>query len=147
MNILNKTYREALTNVKNFSALSSCRYLDFPNNSKEIGLHNMQTYFDYYNKIVLAGFKYRPRGDYILVANILNCLSSIKSYLNRKKREIENKDIVGVCKTDLQKIFSKYWKSKRNETPLDNAIILHDRSEHEKISVFLLQLPTMKMQS
>lgn len=43
----------------------------------------MQIYFDYYTKIVLAEFKYNPKGDYILVANILNCLSSIKSYLKR----------------------------------------------------------------
>lgn len=86
MNNLNKTYRDALTNVKIFNTLSSCRYLDFPNNSKKIFLHNMQIYFDYYTKIVLAEFKYNPKGDYILVANILNCLSSIKSYLNRKKK-------------------------------------------------------------
>lgn len=134
MNNLNKTYRDALTNVKIFNTLSSCRYLDFPNNSKKIFLHNMQIYFDYYTKTVLAEFKYNPKGDYILVANILNCLSSIKSYLNRKKREIENKDIDGKYKMDLQNIFLKYWKSKRNDTPLDNAIILRDKFEHEKIS-------------
>lgn len=134
MNKLDKTYREALTNAKNFGALSSCRYLDYPNNRKEIGLQNLRTYLEYYKRIVLAGHNYHPRGDYVLVANILNCLASIKSYLNRKKREIESKDIIGTYKTDLQNIFSKYWKSKRKETTLDKIIILRDRFEHEKIS-------------
>ena len=137
MSKIDKEYKVALDNAKNFSALSQCRHLDFPSNRKEIALKNLQTYLDYYKKIISAelGWRgYHPRGDYVLVTNILNCLSSVKSYLNRKKREIDNKDIIGTYKTGLQNIYAKYWKSKRNETCIDKLIILRDIFEHDKIS-------------
>lgn len=139
MNELEKAYKEALIKAKNFRALSLCRNMDFPNNTKEIGLYNLQVYLDYYNKIVLSDFNYTPKGDYILVANILNCLTSIKSYLNRKKRDIEHRNIIGIYKNDLQNIFLKYWKGKRENTSLDKIITLRDKFEHEKISGISIQ--------
>lgn len=76
---INKAYKEALLNAKNFSALSSCRHLDFPNNLKEICLQNLFTYFEYYKHTIPDEIKYKPKGDYVLVSNILNCLTSVKS--------------------------------------------------------------------
>lgn len=130
---LNNAYAEALRNVKNFSALSLCRNLDHPNNWKEVCLQNFQTYSAYFKTAIVGDIMYHPRRDYVLVANITNCLSSVKSYLNRKIKAIESKDILSNYKLDLKAILTKYWKSKRNSTSLDKLIILRDIFEHEKI--------------
>ena len=137
--LLDKERSKVLENLKAFDLLSQCRNLDFPNNTLYICATNLEAFSLYYENVVLTD-DYRIKLDYILVTHIINYLSSVKSYLNRKKRAIERTAINGNYKNGLLMIFEKYWKAKRLKTNIDKVIKLRDKFEHEKISGISLHM-------
>lgn len=131
--ILEKKKKEIEKSLKNFEKLSKCRNMDFPNNLTQICKINLKLLNDYYETKINENIRYELKYDYILITFIYNFLASLKSYLNRKKKDIERRVPVE-NKQDLLNIFEKYWKAARNQTIIDQLIIIRDRMEHDTIT-------------
>lgn len=131
-NILEKNRKAAIKRLKNFELLSKCRNMDFPNNLTYICKINLDVLKDYYENKIKNNISYKLKFDYVLTTFVYNYLASLKSYLNRKKKDIE-KRVPFENKKDILDIFEKYWKARRNKTIIDKLIIIRDRMEHDII--------------
>ncbi|MCF7931414.1 MAG: hypothetical protein K9L02_07900 [Acholeplasmataceae bacterium] len=139
-NTIDKERASTLGKLNRFTYLQSIRNLDFPMNTVSICKINLDVINNYYEKNILLNKNYSPKLDMILITLITNYLSSIKAYLNRKKREIQNRRLINKDLTMLLQIFEKYRKAKRSETKLDQLITIRDQFEHEKISDIVLTI-------
>ena len=138
MNKLQKRRKEVLIRLEKFQNLQKCSNVDFPNNYKYLYENNLKFYHEYYTKCVLKP-NYRIKLDTILVTHIINYLSSVKSYLNRKKKSIETLDIK-YYKNNILKIIEKYWTPKHEIlTKIDLLINIRDEFEHSKIDSISLK--------
>lgn len=126
-------YKKIKEKIKDFTELSACRTIDFPNNLIEVCLANLNTYLNYYHKVIMDN-NYKIKLDYILVTHITNYLSSVKAYLNRKRRAIEKKTFPKKYKDSILMIFVEYWKKDRDDSYIDKLIIIRNKYEHEKVS-------------
>lgn len=130
---LEKKKKEMERRFKNFKELSNCRDMDFPNNLTHICKINLDILNNYYEYKIKDNLNYQLKYDYLLITFIYNFLASIKSYLNRKKRDIE-KRVPNENKKEILDIFEKYWKKNRRETIIDNLVFVRDKMEHENIT-------------
>ena len=117
---------------KNFYQLSKCRNMDFPENLTHVCRINLDILNSYYENKINGKLNYKLKYDYMLITIIYNFLASLKSYLNRKKKDIE-KRVPNNNKKDIIAIFEKHWKAGRKETNIDKLILIRDRMEHDKI--------------
>ncbi len=125
--------KEIEKRLKNFEKLSKCRNLDFPDNLTHICKINLDLLNKYYETKINGKLEYKLKYDYALMTFIYNFLASLKSYLNRKKKDIERRVPVE-NKEYVLKIFERYWKARRNTTIIDRLVNIRDRMEHDKIS-------------
>jgi len=131
---INKKRDEVMERLKNFQALQEYRNMDFPKNLLNVCKNNLQFYFAYFNSVICNKNDYRPKLDTVLVTYIINYLSSVKSYINRKKRSIEGKKVPGIYKNSMLSIIEKYWtKRGQKVTKIDILIEIRDKFEHECI--------------
>ncbi len=130
---LEKKRKEMEKRWENFNKLSKCRNMDFPDNLTHICKINLDILNNYYESKINGKLNYKLKHDYILSTVIYNFLASLKSYLNRKKKDIE-KRAPNDNKNDIIAIFEKYWKASRKQTTIDKLIIIRDRMEHDKIT-------------
>lgn len=130
---LEKKKKEIENRLKNFDKLSKCRNMDFPDNLTHNCQINLNLLNNYYETKIKGNLEYRLKYDYLLSTFIYNFLVSLKSYLNRKKKDIE-KRVPVENKQRIIDIFEKYWKAGRNQTVIDRLIIIRDRMEHDKIT-------------
>lgn len=138
MNKLEKRRKDVLCRLEKFKSLQKCNNIDFPNNYYYLYENNLKFYLEYCDKCVSKP-NYKIKLDTIIITHILNYLSSVKSYLNRKKQSIEQLDIK-YYKNDILKIIEKYWTPKHIvTTKIDLLISIRDKFEHEKINDISLQ--------
>lgn len=130
---LEKKRKQMENRCKNFEKLSKCRNMDFPDNLTHICKINLDILNIYYENKIKGKLNYKLKYDYMLSTVIYNFLASLKSYLNRKKKDIE-KRVPNDNKKDIIAIFEKYWKASRKQTTIDKLIIIRDRMEHNKIT-------------
>lgn len=133
MKALQKMYKETQIKLKNFQKLSKCRNMDSPNNLDSICHINLNLFMEYFKKEIKNKLDYNIKYDYYLITFIYNYLASLKSYLNRKTRYIEQ-NVPKDYKQKILEILRKYWKSGRKTTIIDKLIIIRDRLEHEDLT-------------
>ncbi len=140
---LDEYYHSILLNIKKHQSLWLKFAFDSERNPISYLENNLVTYRSHINDVVFGNNSYNIQADTKLVTLILNYISIVKSYLNRKKRAIE-KNFSYEYKDEILKIFQKYWKAKRYKTILDRLIELRDKFEHDELFGFGLRITNDK---
>lgn len=139
-NTLDKIRKDIVSRLKRFDYLSKIRNIDFPMNHISIVENNLIMINEYYKEVILGDKKYNPKLDMWLITLIINYVSSVKAYLNRKIKKIEQQRLIKEDKDQILAIIRNYRKKDRNETPLDHLVRIRDRFEHEEIKDISLTL-------
>jgi len=135
---LNKKYEEMIKRYNAILDLQKFRNADFPNNTIYLCKNNLSFFIQYANRS-FSHSSYSPKLDTILVTHILNYLSSYKSYLNRKKRNVECIKATRF-KKEILHIIEKYLTPGRSiNTDVDKLVALRNFFEHEKIDNIKMQ--------
>lgn len=139
-NTLDKVRKDIINRLKRFDYLSKIRNIDFPMNHISIVENNLIMINEYYKEVILGDKNYKPKLDMWLITLIINYVSSVKAYLNRKIKKIEQQRLTKEDKDRILAIIRNYRKKDRNETPLDHLVTIRDRFEHDEIKDISLTL-------
>lgn len=137
---IHSEYKRINDLIVKFRNLQDCSNIDFPKNPINNCKNNLAILIEYYNNKISGNMAYRIKLDTILTTYINNYLTSVKSYLNRKKRSYENANLCTEDKRQILDIFEKYRKSGRQDTILDKIISIRDTFEHDEINNISLQV-------
>ncbi|MDR4968773.1 MAG: hypothetical protein RG740_04080 [Acholeplasmataceae bacterium] len=137
---LDKAHKEIIKRLKRFQYLSNIRNIDFPMNHISIVENNLIMINKYYQERILIDTKYSPKLDMWLVTLIVNYLTSVKAYLNRKIKKVEKQSLIKIDKEHILSIIKNNRKKDRNETSLDRLVKIRDKFEHEEINDISLTL-------
>ena len=86
---------------------------------------------------------YRFMLDDVLITYVLNYLSCVKGYLNRKIKRID-KNVEAENKNAILSIVSTFWHRTRKQTALDTVVEIRNKFEHEKIDGIRLEITINK---
>lgn len=139
-NSLDKERRIILEKLKRFEYLSNIRSIDFPMNHLSIVENNLIMINEYYREIIMGDKNYSPTLDMWLVTLIINYVSSVKSYLNRKIKKIEKQKLIKDDKDNILSIVRAHRKKDRKDTSIEKLVEIRDRFEHEEIKDISLTL-------
>ncbi|MEW6606281.1 MAG: hypothetical protein AB1414_02340 [bacterium] len=134
---INTYYKKMKLEIDKYNSLLLMVAYDSEKNSIVYLENNLVFYRNHIQNCVFGKMHYNIIGDTELITHILNYISIVKSYLNRKKRSIEH-NFKFHYKDEILKIFEKYWKSKRGQTILDRLILIRDQFEHEQLFGFAI---------